>query len=341
MRVLVDISHPAHVHLFKNAIWKLKGDGHEVQITARNKEITTHLLGAYGFDYINLGTHKKTMVGKVFGILQRNYALYKITKKFKPDVLVGGVGNLYVAQVSRLVGKPSIIFDDTEHAYFEHLLCDPFATVICTPSCYKKDLGPKQIRYNGFHELAYLHPKYFTPNPSVLNELELKEGERFLIMRFVAWDASHDVGHKGISMEMRWRFVKEFEKYGRVLISSEIELPVEFDPYLVKVGSEKMHDLLYYAALHIGEGGTMASESVMLGVPSVYISSLVGTMGNFEEFEKCNLIYTFKDLISATPKIISLLKDNGVKTKCQKRRNQFLSKKVDVTEFIVKLIENY
>ena len=340
MRVLVDISHPAHVHLFKNAIWKLKEDGHEVQITARNKEITTHLIGAYGFDYVNLGTHKKTMIGKAFGILQRDYALYKVVKKFKPDVLVGGVGNLYVAQVSRLVRKPSIIFDDTEHAYFEHWLCDSFATVICTPSCFKKDLGPKQIIYNGYHELAYLHPNYFAPDQSVLGKLGLKEGERFIIMRFVAWDAGHDVGHKGISMEMRWQFVTELEKYGRVLITSESELPLEFESYGIKLAPEKMHDLLYYAALYVGEGGTMASEAAMLGTPSVYISSLVGTMGNFEELETIyGLVYSFSDSSAALEKALHFLDDENSKILWQKKREKLLRDKIDVTKWMKELIE--
>ena len=39
MKVLVHISHPAHVHFFKNAIWNLKRDGHEVKITAKDKTL--------------------------------------------------------------------------------------------------------------------------------------------------------------------------------------------------------------------------------------------------------------------------------------------------------------
>jgi predicted glycosyltransferase len=45
-----------------------------------------------------------------------------------------------------MIGKPSIVFDDTEHAKIEHMLMDPFATVICTPSSFTNDLGKKQVR---------------------------------------------------------------------------------------------------------------------------------------------------------------------------------------------------
>ena len=69
MRVLFDMGHPAHVHLFKNTIFKLKKDGHDVKITARKKEVTHALLTAYGLDYedrgkIYTGMFKKAFLGK-------------------------------------------------------------------------------------------------------------------------------------------------------------------------------------------------------------------------------------------------------------------------------------
>ena len=206
MRILVDIGHPAHVHLFKNMIWEMEIKGHEIKLTARDKEITIHLLNAYNFDFENLGKNRKGLINKAFGMLEFDYKLFKIAKSFNPDIFIGA-GSIYAAHVAAILRKPFISFDDTEHSTEQYRLYAPFATAVCTPSCFNKNLGPKQIRYNGYHELAYLHPNYFTPKPSVLDELGLKENERFIIMRFVAWDASHDVGQKGISIEMRRRFV--------------------------------------------------------------------------------------------------------------------------------------
>ena len=51
MNILFDIGHPAHVHLFKNAIWKLEAKGHKVAITSREKDVTTSLLDYYGFEH--------------------------------------------------------------------------------------------------------------------------------------------------------------------------------------------------------------------------------------------------------------------------------------------------
>ena len=39
MKVLFDISHPAHVHFFKNMVWQLTEEGHDTLIVARDKAI--------------------------------------------------------------------------------------------------------------------------------------------------------------------------------------------------------------------------------------------------------------------------------------------------------------
>lgn len=343
MKILVNLGHPAHVHFYKNFIWEMEKRGHDIKITTECKDVTINLLNAYNLEYEYIGTKYKGMIKKGFGIIHKDYLLYKIAKKFKPDIITG-ILDTYGAHVGMLIKKPSIIFTDTEHAKLANMVTFPFVSVICTPSCFKKDLGPKQIRYNGYHELAYLHPDCFTPDLSVLDELGLKEGERFIIMRFVAWDASHDVGQKGISMEMRRRFVSELEKYGRVLITSESELPAEFEPYRVKVAPEKMHDLLYYAALYVGEGGTMASEAAVLGTPAVYTNTL--RMGYTDEEEyKYGLLFNFpnydesyEDIIKKT---LELIAQDDLKVEWEKKKDHLLNDKIDVTKFMVETIERY
>ena len=344
MRILVDVGHPAHVHLFKNMIFDFIKKGHEIQVTARDKEVTLTLLNAYGINYISIGENQRSLLKKAIYMIVYDLKLLKIARKFMPDVFVS-TGSPYAAQVSTLIGKPHIVFSDTEHANLIFKLVLPFTDMICTPSCFKKDFGPKQIRYNGYHELAYLHPNYFTPDPSVLDELGIKEGERFIIMRFVAWNASHDAGHKGISMEMRRRFVSELEKFGRILITSESELPAEFEPYRITVAPEKMHDLLYYASLLIGESATMASECAVLGTPAVYID-FVGRGYTDEQELKYGLVYNFRDDMSsqenALEKAIKLLENSDIiNDEWQKAQRRLLKENIDVTKFMINLIENY
>ena len=45
MRLLFDLGHPAHVHLFRNLIKKVLKDGGEVLAATREKDITIDLRG--------------------------------------------------------------------------------------------------------------------------------------------------------------------------------------------------------------------------------------------------------------------------------------------------------
>ena len=338
MKIIVDLGHPAHVHLFKNVVWELEKKGHKILITARDKEILLHLLNAYGFEYITLSKSGKNLFGLAVELLKRDYKLFNLAKSYKPDVLIGD--SEIVTHVGKILKKPSIVFTDTEHAKLANLVTFPFSDVICTPSCFKRDLGKKQIRYNGYHELAYLHPNYFTPNSAVLDEMELSKNDTFIILRFVSWTAAHDVGQHGIKNKIE--LVRELEKYGRVFITSEGQLPKELEKYKIKVSPEKLHDLLYYASLYVGEGGTIATESAILGTPSIYVSSLVGTMGNFIELEqKYGLMFNYNDSDKAVNKAVKLFQKSDLKEEWRKKREKLLKDKIDVTAFMVWVIENY
>ncbi len=120
-------------------------------------------------------------------------------------------------------------------------------------------------------ELAYLHPNYFSPDLSVLELLGVKKGEKYAILRFVKWNANHDLGHTGITPENKIKAVQEFAKHARVFISSESELPEELESFKRKIPPEKMYDALAFSALLYGESATMASECAVLGTPAIYL----------------------------------------------------------------------
>jgi predicted glycosyltransferase len=339
MRIVVDINTPGQVHFFKNFVREMEKRGHEILITATKKDVSLDLLDNYGFNYINLGSYGISLIKKLINIPVIDLKMYKLVKDFKPDIFVG-FGSIRAAQVSKLMRKTCIAFDDTEHSTEQYILYAPFTNVICTPSCFNKDLGKKQIRFNGYKELAYLHPNYFKPNPAVLDEMGLSKDDKFIILRFVSWTASHDVGQHGINNKIG--LVKELEKYGRVIITSEGALPKELETYKIKVSPEKLHDLLYYASLYVGEGATVATEAAVLGTPSIYVSSLVGTMGNFIELEqKYRLIFNYNDSDKAVNKAVELIQKSDLKEEWQKKREKLLKEKIDVTAFMVWFIENY
>jgi predicted glycosyltransferase len=340
MRIVVDVNHPGHVHFFKNFIWEMEKKGHDVLITATEKDVAFKLLDNYYLDYINLGSYGNSLIQKLINIPIIDLKMYMAVKSFKPDVFLG-LGSVRAAHVSFLIRKKCILFEDTEHSTEQISLYLPFIDHVYTPSCFTGSLGKKQIRYNGYHELAYLHPNYFTPNPEVLSELELAEGDQFVVLRFVSWDASHDIGHHGIQNKIK--FVKELEKYGRVLITSEGDMDTELEKYKITVSPEKLHNLLYYASLYIGEGATTASECAVLGTHAIYVNTL--RLGYTDEEEnRYGLVYNFSDPVNmeklAFDKALVLLKNPSLKEEGKKKREKLLKNKIDVTKFLVKLIEN-
>ena len=341
MRILVDMGHPTDVNLFRNVIWKLERRAHSIRIAARNKENVTDVLDGYNFEY-DLGMHYKRLFAKAFGVIRNDFWLYKVSKKFKPDIFISS-GSPYSAQVSKIFRKPHIAFTNTERANLAIRLMLPFTDVVCTPSCFKRDLGPKQIRFNGYYELAYLHPNHFKPNPAVLEKLNLDKNDRYILLRFSSLTSHHDIGVKGFDFKSRkemLEFIKKIEKYGQVFLTSEIKLDRELEKYRVKVPTTDFHSFVYFATMYIGEGAKTASEAAILGVPSIYVSTT--RRGYLDELEeKYGLAFTISNIDNALKKALELLEDKDIKSKWQSKREKMLSEKIDTARFMVEFIEKY
>ena len=341
MKIVVDINHPAHVHYFKNFIWEMEKRGHNIMITASKKDVSYKLLQKYGFEFIELGSYGDSLIKKMINIPIMDYKMYKAVKDFNPDLFLG-FGSIRNAHISRILRKPCINLDDSEPSPQEHLLYVPFSDVILTPSCFRKNFGKKHIRYNGYIELAYLHPNWFTPDPSVLEEVGLKLGDKYTVIRFVSWIASHDFGRKGIIDKIS--LVKELEQYESIFVSSEKKLDNHLEKYRLLISPEKIHNFIYYSNLFVCDGQTMTTEAALLGVPTIRCNSFVGPrdMGNFIELEhKYGLIFNFNNLNDAIAKSKELIVDNDLKSIWAKKRCALLKEKIDVTSFLVEFIESY
>lgn len=339
MKVLVDIGHPAHVHQFRNVISNLLANGHQVKVTAREKEITFRLLDAYGIEYEPLGKPKKGLARKMLATPIMDQKLFRVAKDFGADVLVGGSGNLYVAHVGWFLEKRSVIFEDSEPEQKHRLIYEPMVSQICVPTCFKGRTNEKYYRFAGYKELAYLHPNHFKPDPCVTAAAGLVEGERFVIMRFVGWTAGHDSGLGGIDPMYKKVMIMELEHHARVLISSESLLPPELERYKINLRPEQMHDLLASASLLVTDGQTMATEAAVLGVPVVRSCDFVGTMSNFEELEKTyDMIYSFGRPEPALAKALELIKNPDTKKEWAAKREKLLADKINVADWMYKFI---
>ncbi len=340
MKIFIDMGHPAHVHYFRNFIKIMEERGHIFFVTARNKEVTHELLKAYNINFVNRGKGRNGIFGKAFYILEGDYQILKHAFRFKPDIFLS-FGSAYAAHVSKLMFKPHIAYDDTEHAKFEHMLYVPFTDVILTPSCFSKDFRKKQIFFDGYMELCYLHHNYFTPSKKVIEDIGIKETDKYVILRFVSWNASHDIGQKGIKNETKLKVIRLLEqKKFKVFISSESVLPMDLEKYRLKIDPMDLHKILANASLYIGEGSTTASECSVLGVPNIYVNSL--TVGYCkEQQEKYSLCIHLKSDNYLISSVSNLLEMENISEVWLNRRKKMLDDKIDSTAFMVWFIENY
>jgi len=339
LNVLLDIGHPKDVNVFSNVIRLLQERGHKIKIFARAKESTRKMLEENGFEY-KLCKHYKTMPGKAFGVLANDLLLYKMARQFKPDIFVSP-GSPYSAHVSRLMGKPHLAFSDTEIAGLVTKLAFPFTDRIYTSTSFYLDLGPKQTRFRGYYELAYLHPKYFKPDENVLNKYGLKAG--YILVRLSALSSHHDLHAKGFNFKVEnelKEYISVLEKYGKVIISSELSDWQTIKDYQLEMDPKDLHNIIYNASLCISEGATMASEAAVLGVPSIYVSN--NQRGYLNELEqKYGLVYTIPDKGLALKKAIEILGNGSNKDGWRSKKDEMLSDTIDVVDFIVDTIEFY
>ena len=337
MNIVIRISHPAHVYKFKNLIGLLK-ESHIVFVVTIEKEMTTYLLNKFGIEFYLVGQNRKGLLRKVFGLFIQECKLCLKLINFKPDIFIGG-GDPLMAHVSLIYNKPYLAFEDTEVAKLILASYRRIAASILTPESFLNNLGNQQIRYKGFHELAYLHNSFFKPKSEVLKYLSLGPSGDFIILRFVSWIASHDIGVSGFTRKQKINLVEELSKHTTVFISSEGVLPEEIRKYKISFPPEMMHDALYYAKLYIGEGATMASESALLGTPAIYINPLIA--GIIEEEKKVGLLYqsvSFDEVLATAKNIIN---DPVSKTSCQSRSREFQNQNINVTFFWYWFIVNY
>ena len=88
MRIIFDIGHPAHVHLFKHLARLLMKNGAEVLFTARDKEFELDLLKAEGFPFVSFGKHYRSLPGKLWGLVKFDVQMFLTGLRFKPDLFI-------------------------------------------------------------------------------------------------------------------------------------------------------------------------------------------------------------------------------------------------------------
>ncbi len=342
INILIDVGHPAHVHVLRNFAQIALSKGNNVLFTCREKEFIINLLRDYNLPFKSLGKKYATIPGKIWGLVKSDFKELITSLHFRPDIFLS-CGSITAAHVSSIMRKPSITFEDT-YNFEQVLLYLPFTDVVLTADYDHPLKSKKVIKYPGYHELNYLHPNYFQPDPAVKKELGVLNGERYSVLRFVSWRSSHDFGQSGISNENKIRAVNSFLKHSKVFISSETPLPSELRDYLFPLSPSRIHDAMAFASLFYGESATMATEAAVLGVPGIFLNTK-GTYYTRDIEKKYGLIFNYtesqEDQLRSIEKGVEILSCNQTESKWKSKRENLLSEKIDVTAFLLWFIDNF
>jgi uncharacterized protein len=309
-------------------------------VTAREKEMTTELLRAYGIEHQVLSIQRQGTLQLAAELVVRTIRFWRLVRPFRPDFLVGIMGPT-IALAGKALSSKTVIFYDTEMAKVTNWFSYPLADWVCTPECYEGQIGAHQLRYPGYHELAYLHPVRFVPSRAVLERNGLADGRPLYLVRFVSWKASHDLGEKGWSLASKRRLVELLSRRGRVLISSEAALPEDLEPFRFRLPVTEIHDVLAFADLLVGESATMASEAAVLGTHAIFVSR-TGRGYTTEQEHRYGLVHNFTDKqeIQALARVEALLGREDLKADAGERREQLLAERGDVTAWMLEMFES-
>lgn len=348
MKILFQLGHPAHFHLYKNVISNLKEHGHDVFILIKKKDILEDLLMASGFDYMNIlpSGRKSSKLGILWGMLVRLWRVWKFTLANHIDILVGSTPE--VAQVGWLLHRHSIVMAEDDAAIVPEFvkLVAPFVGTYLSPdSCDNGKAEKKSIHYPGYHKLAYLHPNQFTPDKSVV-EKYFPSDEPFFLLRFAQLKAYHDLSAhaQGITTDIAQRLIDILKPHGKIYITSERALEPQFEQYRLHINPLDIHHVMAFATMYIGDSQSMAVEAAMLGTPSIRFNDFAGKIGVLEELEskyQLTVGIPANQPDSLYEVVSDWLSQPDLRSTFQSRRAKMLSEKIDVTAFFTTFIENY
>ncbi|PLW98542.1 MAG: hypothetical protein C0591_04220 [Marinilabiliales bacterium] len=346
MKILFHLGHPAHFHLFKIVIGNLKNSGHQIFILIKKKDVLEDLLEEEGMDFYNIlpEGRKDSKIGLAVGQIKQDVRMWKFVKKHKPDLLVGT--SVAITHVGKLMGIPSINVneDDAHIVPFYSKMAYPFASVIVSPDpCNNGKWEHKSVHYNGYHELAYLHPNHFQPDREIVDQY-ISTNNPYYILRFAKLGAHHDKGIKGINNEIALEIIELLKSHGRILITSERELIPELEQYRITVNPIHMHHIMAFASLYIGDSQTMAAEAGVLGTPFIRFNDFVGRIGYLNEIEnkyKLGIGIKTSDTEKLLQTVEEMVENEQLKDEMKYRRLEMLEDKMDVAQYLTWFIGQY
>ncbi|HEY2142310.1 MAG TPA: DUF354 domain-containing protein [Solirubrobacteraceae bacterium] len=296
MRVWIDLTNSPHVLVMRPVIERLREDGHEVRVTARDFAQTLGLLRRFGISHTAIGRHRgEGLAAKAAGLVSRSTALMRWARAearaagTRFDIALGH-GSNDVSVAAALLRIPSATMFDYEWAAVQHHVNCRLAGAVVVPEAIPAErlarygARGKVRAYEGLKEEYYLAD--FSPDEQVLEQLGLDRSRPIVVVRTPPevslyhrfendlFGAVLDrlrtaAGEEGVQAVVLPRVDSQREELGRV------------PGFVVPEGAIDAQSLIARADLVVSAGGTMNREAVALGTP--VCTTFEGRLGAVDE----------------------------------------------------------
>ncbi|HEY2320529.1 MAG TPA: DUF354 domain-containing protein [Solirubrobacteraceae bacterium] len=271
MRVWVDFTNSPHVLVLRPVIERLRADGHDVAVTARDFAQTLALCERFGIAHTPIGEHRGAgLLDKARGLAARSLQLLRWARRHGPFDLAIGHGSNDITVAAALLSIPCSTTFDYEWATVQHNVNCRLAQAVVIPEAippermYRYGARHKLGRYPGLKEEYYLAD--FEPDPGILEELGLDQAQPIAVVRTPP------------AVSLYHRF--ENDLFGQVLDrlrgTQTVVLPrtpaqraeiAAASGFILPERAIDAQSLIAYADLVVSAGGTMNREAVALGTP--------------------------------------------------------------------------
>ena len=270
MRAWIDLTNSPHVLVLRPVIARLKEQGWEVEVTARDFAQTLGLLDRFGIDHEVIGRHRGGgRLAKATGLLSRSLALRSWASGRAFDIAIGhGSNDITVA--ARMLGIPATTTFDYEWATAQHQVNCRLASAVVVPDA----IPPQRIERYGargrLHQYPGLKEEYyladFEPDHSVPQELGIDVSRPFAVVRT---PPEVSLYHR-FENDLFGLSLRALEGHQAVVLPrtpEQREQLAQAKWLTVPEGAIDAQSLIALADLVVSAGGTMNREAVALGTP--------------------------------------------------------------------------
>jgi len=287
-------AHPSQIWILKQIADELS-EFANIHWVLRDKDICLELADHLGIEYTTFTKASKGIFGNGVELVRNIKKILTYGRKNEIALWISTYGAAHIG--SALSRKKSLVFidDDIDVVPFSAWTSLPFANIIIATEVTRLGrFSSKAIRFKGNLELIYLHPKRFTPDNTIYDDLGIDKDEPYAIIRLSALTAHHDVGKKGIADDVLEQAVSLISDRMRLFITSEKPLTGKFEQFRMPIPPHRIHHALAFAEFFFGDSQTMTSEAAVLGTPAFRISDFVGEISYVEELQNDGLAFGYK-----------------------------------------------